>query len=489
MTEVRVRYAPSPTGHLHIGNARTALFNYLYAKHFDGKFIIRTEDTDEKRNVAGGEESQLKFLKWLGIEWEEGPDVGGDYGPYRQTERLDMYQKYTDELLERGLAYKCYMTEEELEKEREEQIANGQVPKYSGAHRDLTEEQITAFEAEGRMPSIRFRVPENKRYTFNDLVRKNITFESSDFGDWVIVKKNGIPTYNFAVAIDDHFMKISHVLRGEEHISNTPKQMMIYDAFGWEAPTYGHMTLILNENRKKLSKRDEHILQFIEQYRNLGYLPEAMFNFISLLGWSPVGEEEIFNKETLIEIFDPERLSTSPAIFDQQKLKWMNNEYIKGLELNQVIELAMPHLIAAGKLPETMDEEQREWAENVIALYREQLRYGQEIVELTELFFTEEITYDEENMEVLNEEQVPEVLRVFKEKLGELDTFTKDEIKAQIKATQKETGQKGKKLFMPIRVATTGQMHGPELPFAIELLGKEVITSRLENILGKLGAK
>lgn len=284
-------------------------------------------------------------------------------------------------------------------------------------------------------------------------------------------------------------MKISHVLRGEEHISNTPKQMMIYDAFGWEAPTYGHMTLILNENRKKLSKRDEHILQFIEQYRNLGYLPEAMFNFISLLGWSPVGEEEIFNKETLIEIFDPERLSTSPAIFDQQKLKWMNNEYIKGLELNQVIELAMPHLIAAGKLPETMDEEQRDWAENVIALYREQLRYGQEIVELTELFFTEEITYDEENMEVLNEEQVPEVLRVFKEKLGELETFTKDEIKAQIKATQKETGQKGKKLFMPIRVATTGQMHGPELPFAIELLGKEVITSRLENILGKLGAK
>ncbi|WP_249872521.1 glutamate--tRNA ligase [Oceanobacillus saliphilus] len=486
--EVRVRYAPSPTGHLHIGNARTALFNYLYAKHFDGKFIIRTEDTDEKRNVEGGEESQLKFLKWLGLEWDEGADIGGNYGPYRQTERLEMYNNYVNELLEKNLAYKCYMSEEELEAEREEQRANGQVPKYSGAHRDLSQEQIAAFEAEGRKPSIRFRVPAATTYTFHDMVRGNITFESSDFGDWVIVKKNGIPTYNFAVAIDDHLMEISHVLRGEEHISNTPKQMMVYDAFDWKAPKYGHMTLILNEDRKKLSKRDEHILQFIEQYRNLGYLPEAMFNFISLLGWSPVGEEEIFSQEKLIEIFDPERLSTSAAIFDQQKLKWMNNEYIKASELDAVIELAMPHLIQAGRLPEDMDEEKRTWAENVISLYREQLRYGAEIVELTELFFNEHISYDEETMEVLREEQVPEVLQVFTDKLIHLDEFTKDSIKAQFKATQKETGHRGKKLFMPIRVATTGQMHGPELPFAIELLGKEVILARLDKVLKQLGA-
>ncbi|MCG5104646.1 glutamate--tRNA ligase [Oceanobacillus alkalisoli] len=481
--EVRVRYAPSPTGHLHIGNARTALFNYLYAKHYNGKFIIRTEDTDEKRNVEGGEESQHRYLKWLGIEWEEGPDVGGEYGPYRQTERLDLYGKYVDELLERGLAYKCYMTEEELEQEREEQRAKGQVPKYSGAHRNLTEEQITAFEAEGRLPSIRFRVPDNETYTFHDLVRGDITFESSDFGDWVIVKKNGIPTYNFAVAIDDHLMKISHVLRGEEHISNTPKQMMVFNAFDWEVPTYGHMTLILNENRKKLSKRDEHILQFIEQYRNLGYLPEAMFNFISLLGWSPVGEEEIFDKETLIDIFDPDRLSTSPAIFDQQKLKWMNGEYVKNVDLEKVIDLTMPHLIAAGKLPENMGEDKRKWAENVIALYQEQLSYGEEIVELTELFFTEEINYNEDAIKVLEEEQVPEVLQSFRDKLNTLESFTADEIKAQTKATQKETGHKGKKLFMPIRVATTGQTHGPELPQAIALLGKEIVMIRLDRVL------
>jgi nondiscriminating glutamyl-tRNA synthetase len=486
--EVRVRYAPSPTGHLHIGNARTALFNYLYAKHYGGKVILRTEDTDEKRNVEGGEESQMKYLKWLGINWDEGPDIGGDYGPYRQTERLDLYNKYVEDLMSRGLAYKCYMTEEELEQEREEQRAKGQVPKYSGAHRHLTEEQISQFEAEGRKPSIRFRVPEGKTYTFRDMVRGNITFESSDFGDWVIVKKNGIPTYNFAVAIDDHLMKISHVLRGEEHISNTPKQMMIFEAFDWEAPSYGHMTLILNEERKKLSKRDEHIIQFIEQYRDLGYLPEAMFNFICLLGWSPVGEEEIFDKQTLIEIFDPDRLSTSPAIFDQQKLTWMNNEYIKASDVDRVIDLALPYLIEAGKLSEDMDEERQNWAKQLIALYQEQLRYGAEITELTELFFKEDIAYDETSWEVLKGEQVPEVLQVFTDKLIHLDDFNKDDIKAQIKATQKETGHRGKKLFMPIRVAVTGQTHGPELPFAIELLGKEVVLGRLDKLLNELEA-
>ncbi|CQR48546.1 Glutamate--tRNA ligase [Paraliobacillus sp. PM-2] len=484
--DIRVRYAPSPTGHLHIGNARTALFNYLYAKHLGGKFIIRTEDTDEKRNVEGGEESQLRYLKWLGLEWDEGADIGGDYGPYRQMERLDIYKKYVDELLDRGLAYKCYMTEEELEAEREQQRANGQVPKYSGAHRDLTAEQIEQFKSEGRQASIRFRVPEGKTYTFNDIVRENITFESSDFGDWVMVKKNGIPTYNFAVAIDDHLMGISHVLRGEEHISNTPKQMMIYEAFGWEPPKYGHMTLILNENRKKLSKRDEHILQFIEQYKNLGYLPEALFNFITLLGWSPVGEEEIFTQQQFIEIFDPERLSTSAAIFDPQKLKWMNNQYIKAADFDRVVELTLPHLVEAGRLPENMDQSTKDWALELIALYKEQLNYGQEIVELTSLFFQKEITYTDDAKEVLSGEQVPEVISVFKDKIQALDQLSPAAIKSEIKATQKETKQKGKNLFMPIRVATTGQVHGPELPNAIYLLGKEVVVARLTNVLEQL---
>ncbi len=484
--DVRVRYAPSPTGNLHIGNARTALFNYLYAKHFGGKFIIRTEDTDQKRNVAGGEESQLNFLKWLGIEWDEGADIGGDYGPYRQMERLDIYQKYIDELLERDIAYECFMTEDELEAERETQRANGQIPKYSGAHSQLTEEEREAYRAEGRKPSIRIRVPKGVTYTFNDIVRQNISIESSDYGDWVIVKKDGIPTYNFAVAIDDHLMGITHVLRGEEHISNTPRQIMVYDAFGWEAPTFGHMTLILNEDRKKLSKRDEHILQFIEQYKNLGYLPEAMFNFITLLGWSPVGEEEIFTKEQLIELFDPERLSTSAAVFDAKKLEWMNGEYIKNIRVEEVIDLALPHLIKAGRLTEDADEARLNWIKEIIALYQAQLRYGAEIVELTNLFFKEEIHYDEAAQEVLAEEQAVEVLQVFADKLIHLDEFLQEDIKNQIKATQKETKHRGKKLFMPIRVATTGQTHGPELPKAIELLGKDVILARLDQVLSNI---
>jgi len=486
--EVRVRYAPSPTGDLHIGNARTALFNYLFARHFDGKFIIRTEDTDAKRNVAGGEESQLTYLKWLGIEWDEGADVGGDYGPYRQTERLHIYKEYIDELLERDLAYECFMTEEELEQERKRQRANGQVPKYSGAHSNLTEEEKEAFRKEGRKPAIRFRVPENQTYVFNDIVRGEITFESSDFGDWVIVKKDGITTYNFAAAIDDHLMKITHVLRGEEHISNTPRQLMIYDAFEWDAPSFGHMTLILNENRKKLSKRDQHIVQFIEQYKNLGFLPEALFNFITLLGWSPVGEEEIFTKETLIDIFDPERLSTSAAIFDKQKLEWMNGEYIKKENVETVINLALPHLIEAGKIAEDEDEEKLAWVKEVISLYQEQLRYGAEIVELTDLFFKEQITYDPAAEEVLQDDQAIEVVQVFTDKLIHLDEFTHENIKDQIRATQKETKCRGRKLFMPIRVATTGQTHGPELPKAIELVGKTVVLNRLDQVLTQMEA-
>lgn len=486
--EVRVRYAPSPTGDLHIGNARTALFNYLYARHFGGKFIIRTEDTDEKRNVPGGEESQLRFLKWLGIDWDEGPDVGGEFGPYRQLERLDIYRKYVDLLLEKDLAYECYMTSEELEAEREEQIARGEAPKYSGAHANLTEEEKEAFRAEGRKPSIRIRVPKNRTFVFDDIVRGKISFESSDFGDWVILKQDGIPTYNFAVVIDDHLMNITHVLRGEEHISNTPRQMMVYEALGWDIPQFGHMTLILNEDRKKLSKRDQHIIQFIEQYQELGYLPEAMFNFITLLGWSPVGEEEIFTKDELIEMFDPDRLSTSAAIFDVKKLSWMNGEYIKSLNEKEVIDLTLPHLIAAGRVPENMDEEKRKWVEELILLYQRQLSHGAEIVELTSVFFQEELSFTEDARKVLEEEQTIEVLQVFTDHLIHLDEFTAENIKEKLRATQKETGYRGRKLFMPIRVATTGQTNGPELPKAIELVGKEVVISRLDQVLNDLGA-
>lgn len=478
--EVRVRYAPSPTGHLHIGNARTALFNYLFARNQGGKFIIRIEDTDVKRNVEGGEESQLKYLKWLGMDWDESIDIGGGYGPYRQTERLDIYNKYWQELLDRGLAYRCYCSEEELEKEREEQTERGETPRYSGRHRNLTEEQRQAFEAEGRVPSIRFRVPENRTYAFDDIVKGSISFDTTEMGDFVIVKKDGIPTYNFAVVLDDYLMKISHVLRGEDHISNTPRQLMIYEAFGWEAPKFGHMTLIVNEQRKKLSKRDESIIQFISQYDDLGYLPEAMFNFITLLGWSPEGEQEMFTREELVNVFNPERLSKSPAVFDTQKLSWMNNEYLKKADLNRVVDLCLPHLQNAGRVAAELDAEGRAWVTALVALHQEKLRSASEIVPMTELFFRDTVEDESEAVEVLAEEQVPTVLQAFLSKIEAGETaFEVDGIKEMIKAVQKETGFKGKQLFMPIRAALTGQTHGPDLNQSLALLGKDKVADRL----------
>jgi len=479
--EVRVRYAPSPTGHLHIGNARTALFNYLFARKNNGKFIIRIEDTDVKRNVEGGEQSQLKYLKWLGMDWDESVDVGGEYGPYRQTERLDIYKQYWQDLLDRGLAYRCYCTEEELEQEREEQMARGETPRYSGKHRNLTEEERLALEAEGRVPSIRFRVPDDRVYTFDDMVKGTISFNSKETGDFVIVKKDGIPTYNFAVAVDDHLMKISHVLRGEDHISNTPRQLMIYEAFGWEPPRFGHMTLIVGEDHKKLSKRNESIIQFIEQYDQLGYLPEAMFNFISLLGWSPEGEEEIFSKEQLISIFDENRLSKSPAVFDANKLAHINNTYIKNADPDRVAELAIPHLQKASRLPAELTPEQEAWARALVALYQEQMTAASDIVDLSEVFFRTHLELDAEGIEVMSGEQVPAVLSAFLNKIEQSDEFTAEKIAALIKEVQKETGFKGKQLFMPIRVALTGQTHGRDLNQTIWLLGRDRVLDRLRS--------
>ncbi|WP_066159679.1 glutamate--tRNA ligase [Halalkalibacter krulwichiae] len=482
-SDVRVRFAPSPTGHLHIGGARSALFNYLFAKSQGGKFILRIEDTDQARNVGQAKEKLLDSLKWLGMEWDESIDVGGEYGPYSCMERLGLYKEYISQLLETGKAYYCYMTEDELEAEREEQRSRGETPKYSGRDRDLTEEQRQSYEAKGLKPVVRFRVPEGKDIKIDDAVRGEVTFESDGIGDFVIARKDGVPMYNFAVVIDDHLMKISHVIRGEEHLSNTPRQVLLYEAFGWDVPRFAHASLILNPDRQKMSKRDESIIQFVEQYKELGYMPEALVNFLALLGWSPVGEEEIFSMQQLGEQFSLERVSKAPAVFDTEKLAWMNNQYLKQADLDTVVDLALPHLIQAGKLPEDLSVDQKEWARKLISLYQEQMQYGAEIVELTELFFKPEIEYNEEAQDVLKEEQVPEVLIYFEQQLESTDEFTAATIKAAMKATQKATGHKGKKLFMPIRVATTGQTHGRSLEDSIELLGKDIVIARLKKVV------
>jgi nondiscriminating glutamyl-tRNA synthetase len=481
--QVRVRFAPSPTGHLHIGGARSALFNYLFARNQGGKFIVRIEDTDQARNVETAQEKLLESMKWLGIEWDESVDVGGEFGPYRCMDRIDIYENYLKQLIDSGKAYYCYMTEEESEKEREEQLARGETPKYSGRDRHLTAQQRAAYEEAGKKPVVRFLVPEGQEVVVDDAIRGRVSFETDGIGDFIIARRDGVPMYNFAVVIDDHLMEISHVIRGEEHLSNAPRQVLLYEAFGWETPKFAHASLILNQDRQKMSKRDESIIQFVEQYRDLGYSSAALVNFLALLGWSPVGEEEIFTKEELIEQFSLERVSKAPAVFDTQKLEWMNNQYMKKAPADQVVELALPHLISSGKLPVEMSEQQLAWARDLILLHQEKMSYGAEIVELTELFFKAEIEYNEEAKAVLNEEQVPAVIQEFKIQLETLSTFTAEDIKAATKATQKATGQKGKQLFMPIRVATTGQTHGPDLPQAISLLGKDIVLGRLQMLL------
>lgn len=478
MTKVRVRYAPSPTGHLHIGGARTALFNYLFAKHHNGDFIVRIEDTDIERNIDGGEASQLENLAWLGINADESPvNPNPKYAPYRQMERLDTYNAVVNELIEKGYAYKCFCTPEELEKEHESQTAAGVAPMYNRKCEKLSNEQCQKNLDENMLFTIRVRVPDNKVYTFNDMIRGTVTFESKDIGDWVLVKANGIPTYNFAVVVDDHFMDITNVFRGEEHLSNTPKQLMLFEMMGWDAPIYGHMTLIVNEDRKKLSKRDESIMQFVSQYKDFGYLPEAMFNFMSLLGWSPEGEVEIFSKDELITIFDENRLSKSPSMFDKNKLTWVNNRYIKEMSLDDVVSLCVPYLNSKYDLSNKSDA----WVKELVSLYHDQLSYGQEIVSLVQLFFEETIVLDQESSDFMTDESIPNTLEVFAGHLENCSSFDREEIQVCIKATQVDANVKGKLLFMPLRIATTGIMHGPDLASSISLLGKETVLNRLKK--------
>lgn len=443
MSKIRVRYAPSPTGLLHIGNARSALFNYIYARHFGGDFIVRIEDTDVARNVKGGEASQLDNLRWLGLDWDESPDKGGKYGPYRQLERLDLYQKYANELLEKGLAYKD-------------------------------------FREDGDKFAIRFRVPEDQTYVFDDIVRGELKFLSKDVEDWIIMKDNGIPTYNFAVVIDDHLMEITHVLRGEEHITNTPKQIMVYRALGWTEPKFGHMTIIVNEQKKKLSKRDKNVIQFISEYASMGYLPEAMFNFIALLGWSPSGNQEILSQEEIIKGFDPSRLSKAPAMFDKEKLAFVNSKYIKKLSVEDLAQKALPYLKNAN-----IDIPNEIWLHTLVSILQDRMTHIGEIADLYHAFFHDQFLIQDEAYQFLVENNSSNILESFMNHL-KMSSFIPEEIEGFIKQTGVDTNTKGKPLFMSLRIATTGDMHGPSLPVSLSLLGKTRVLSRLEQTIKKL---
>lgn len=480
--KLKVRFAPSPTGPLHIGGARSALFNYLLARKHNGTFIVRSEDTDIERSSRESEHNILEALRWLGIEWNEGIEVGGENGPYRQTERLELYREYTDKLLAQGHAYHCYCSEEELEQERQELTAKGETPRYLGKCRHLTPEQKAAYEAEGRQPVVRFKVPEGKQILIRDLVRGDVVFESDGIGDYIIVKSDGIPTYNFAVVVDDISMSITHVIRGEEHLSNTPRQVLIYEALGVPVPEFAHISLILNTEGRKMSKRDGDTA--VIDYQNKGYLPEAVINFIVLMGWSPPGEEQFFTLEQLADKFALDRVSKSPAVFDLNKLNWINAHYLKEAAPERLAELALPHLRDAGVMPTgEISTEQRAWASAFVQAVIEHVSYLAQVKDYVHYFYGgQALEPDEEAREVLRGEQVPQVLEAFKSKMAESKLVTAEDAKAMLKQLTKELKIGAKFVFMPVRAALTGRVHGPDLDKIIALLGPDDVLHRLETL-------
>ncbi|QTX02858.1 glutamyl-tRNA synthetase [Candidatus Phytoplasma luffae] len=439
MEEIRVRYAPSPTGFLHIGNVRTALFNYLFARHHKGKFIIRIEDTDLSRNLENSANSQLEQLKWLGIYWDEGPERGGSYSPYKQSERLDIYQKYTKILLEKKLAYK------EFQKDNDKFV-------------------------------VRFKVPLGLNYEFNDIIRGKVNFKSCDIEDWIIMKENGFPTYNYAVAIDDHLMKISHILRGEEHITNTPKQIMIYQSFGWNVPIFAHMSLILDKNKKKLSKRNNDVFQFIEKYISLGFLPEALLNFLFFLGCSPKTNKTILSYEEIISLFDEKRIVSSPAIFDEQKLLFINSQYLKKISLTELTEKTQSFF---SKQKIILDSKR---LEKIVSLFKNRINYIQEIVDLYNYFFVNDKIESEVFLFFKDYKDLC-FIQILNKLFLSLNNFDFFSIQNIIIKFGELVNLKGKELFSMVRMVCTGKNHGPALIVYLELLGKDIILNNIQKLL------
>lgn len=480
--KLKVRFAPSPTGPFHIGGARSALFNWLVARHADGTFLVRIEDTDLKRSTKESEENIKDSLKWLGMNWDEGIDVGGPHGPYRQTERLDLYKKEVQRLLDEGKAYYCYCSAEELEVSRKAQLDAGKTPIYDEHCRHLTEEEKAKYEAEGRKPVVRLKVRKDGVFAFDDMVRGHVEFQAAGVGDFIIMKSDGIPVYNFAVVIDDAFMEVTHVIRAEEHLSNTPRQLAIYEALGYEPPKFGHISLILGEDHKKMSKR--HGATSVTEYRNMGYLPEAVVNYLALLGWTPKGEQEIFTEEELIKQFSMKRVSSNDAVFDINKLNWINFQYMKKLDADQLYDLIFPFLVKAGYVDAAVSEEKQDWLKKVIWFMKDHIYFAGQAADELKFFFEDmpELT-DEDVLAIMKAETSGKLLRAFIDDLKTLETFDQAEIKKCFNACMKAQGIKGKAAYEPTRIALTGATQGPGMFEMMELFGREKTMDRLEAAL------
>lgn len=476
---IRCRYAPSPTGYFHVGGARTALFNYLFAKHNKGTFIVRIEDTDVSRNVEGGIESQLENLKWLGIDVDESVLYPGYFGPYIQSKKFEIYKKLAFDLVNQGKAYYCFCSEERLQQDRDESLKNHETPRYKRHCLHLSQSEVQKKLKKGIPSVIRLKIDDNKEYAWNDSIRGPITVPGSAMTDPVILKSNGIAMYNFAVVVDDYDMQITHVLRGEEHISNTPYQLAITEALGHE-PTisYGHLSVIVDETGKKLSKRNKDLKQFIEDYRLMGYLPEAVFNFLSLLGWSDKNNEEIEDKQTIINHFDIDSVSKSPSFFDIKKMDWIGNAYFKKMDDAKYIDFVKPFINSKNPV---LDNNQ----DMVLMMFKSSISYATQINDLIKENFgcLENDFIIPENWKENFNENSKTVIRALSEKLSSLENWDEAEIKDTINKIGKEIGVKGKDLFMPIRLAVSYSSHGPELAKTIYLIGKENSIKNIESVL------
>ncbi len=467
---VRVRFAPSPTGELHVGGLRTALFNYLFARHNKGKFILRIEDTDQSRKVEGAFENLIRILNEMGLEYDE--------GPFFQSERLDIYKSHCDELLENGFAYYAFETSDELDEMRKIQQTQGRQTMYDRRARFFSENEVKEKLASGIPKVIRLKVPLDEEIIFDDLIRGRVKIETNIIDDQVLLKSDGFPTYHLANVIDDHLMQITHIIRGEEWLTSVPKHILLYRAFGWEVPKMAHAPLILNPDKTKLSKRQGDVAT--EDFLKKGYLKEALLNFVALLGWNPGEGEtrEIFSKEELIEKFMIERVSSSGAVFNVEKLDWMNGEYIKAMSDEKLAELCKPYFEQAG-----YDLSDGAKLIRIMFAVKTYLNKINEIAEASKIYFQKEVHLTEEQKKIVNSEASKKVFSVLKNKIELVEEITKGNFKPMLNEVAKETGIKGKNLFHPVRLALTGEEQGPELGLVAYVFGKQNLLQKLSQFI------
>lgn len=477
---VRVRIAPSPTGTLHLGTARTALYNYLYARRHKGTFILRLEDTDEERSCEEYTQDILDGLHWLGLNWDEGPDIGGPYPPYRQTEKVDHYSAVANKLIASQFAYLAYDTQEELAALKAEQSQTGQAPRYDNRGRNVSSHDLERYQAEGRVPVVRFRVDEPRVISWHDGIKGDIAINSSDLGgDMVIVKSNGVAIYNFAVVVDDIDMKMTYVIRGEDHIHNTAKQILLYEALGQPLPVFAHVPLIQDINHAKLSKRVHGEAVHIGSYKNKGYMPEAMVNYLAQMSWTPPNGQEIFSLAEACQMFDLNKVSKSPAVFDMQRLNWFNSHYIRALDLSIVTERARPFFRQEDIADYTSSQ-----LEELVASVRDGLTTLAEVRPATNFYFGTTLDLPEDvQKNVLSSQTAHKVLDKTLQSLAKLPFGDHKGCKSVIDAIGQELSVKGKDLYWPLRAALSGKTQGPDLGSMISVLGEKKVKARLESAL------